>query len=128
MVPDKCTFVADIRPTEMYTNAEIMDILKPKVKSSLRARSLTNRSSATPAGHLLQQCVQRLGIETYTSPTTSDWMRITCPAVKMGPGESSRSHQADEFVLVDELAGGVEKYVRFIEQLEKISLEANKIS
>ncbi|WP_313380020.1 M20/M25/M40 family metallo-hydrolase [Proteiniphilum saccharofermentans] len=119
VVPDRCSFVVDIRPTEMYTNSEIMEILQPKVKSELKARSLTNRSSATPTDHLLMQCVQHLGIESYTSPTTSDWMRVTCPALKMGPGESARSHRPDEFVLIDELKQGIEGYIRFIKNLMK---------
>ncbi|MDR0333515.1 MAG: M20/M25/M40 family metallo-hydrolase [Dysgonamonadaceae bacterium] len=118
VVPDKCTFVVDIRPTEMYDNQEIMDILQPKVQSELKARNLTNKSSATPTNHLLMQTVERLGIETYTSPTTSDWMRITCPAIKMGPGDSARSHQADEFVLIDELENGIKNYIKFVEMVE----------
>lgn len=117
VVPDRCSFVVDIRPTEMYTNQEILDLLQPAVKSRLQARSLTNRSSATPTGHPLRQCATQLGIETYTSPTTSDWMRITCPALKMGPGESARSHQADEFVFIEELEKGIEGYIAFISQL-----------
>ncbi len=117
VVPDRCNFVVDIRPTELYSNTEIMEILQPKVKSSLKARSLTNRSSATPKDHLLFKCINRAGIETYTSPTTSDWMRITCPAVKMGPGESARSHQADEYILIEELKHGIEGYIDFILQL-----------
>lgn len=121
VVPDKCRFVVDIRPTEQYTNSEIMDILQPKVKSKLVARSLTNRSSATPPNHALLQCVKRLGIESYTSPTTSDWMRITCPAIKMGPGESARSHQADEFVFIEELNQGINGYINFITELSKNS-------
>ncbi|MDO5524450.1 MAG: M20/M25/M40 family metallo-hydrolase, partial [Bacteroidia bacterium] len=117
VVPDKCTCVVDIRPTEMYTNREIMEILQPKVKSSLVARNLTNKSSATPPDHILMKTAKKLGIETYVSPTTSDWMRISCPAIKMGPGESARSHQADEFVLVKELEKGVKGYIRFVENL-----------
>ena len=121
VVPDKCSFVVDIRPTEQYSNSEIMEILQPKVKSILKARSLTNRSSATPSNHMLLQCVERLGIESYTSPTTSDWMRITCPAIKMGPGESSRSHQADEYVLIEEINQGIKGYINFITELSKNS-------
>ncbi len=117
VVPDRCCFVVDIRPTEQYSNSEIMSILQPKVKSKLIARSLTNRSSATPSDHSLIKCVERLGIESYTSPTTSDWMRITCPAIKMGPGESARSHQADEFILIDELDQGIKGYINFITEL-----------
>ena len=119
VVPDRCSFVIDIRPTEQYNNSEIMELLQPQVKSRLTARSLTNRSSATPSTHPLLQCVNRMGIETYTSPTTSDWMRITCPAIKMGPGESARSHQADEFVLIKEVEQGINGYIAFITQLAK---------
>lgn len=119
VVPDRCSFVVDIRPTEMYTNSEIMDILQPRVKSELKARSLTNKSSATPIDHQLMRCIHNMNIETYTSPTTSDWMRIDCPAVKMGPGDSARSHRPDEFILIEELAQGIEGYIRFIENLSK---------
>jgi acetylornithine deacetylase len=119
VVPDRCTFVVDIRPTEQYSNPELMEMLQPLVKSTLKARSLTNRSSATPPGHPLWECAKELGIETYVSPTTSDWMRITCPALKMGPGESSRSHQADEFVLIEELEQGIHGYIELITQLAK---------
>lgn len=117
VVPDSCRFVVDIRPTEQYNNSEIMDILQPMVKSNLKARTLTNRSSAIDKNHLLMQCIEQVGVDTYASPTTSDWMRITCPAIKMGPGESARSHQADEFVLIDELELGIKGYIKFINQL-----------
>lgn len=116
VIPDKCRFVVDIRPTEQYSNGEIMELLQPEVQSKLTARSLTNRSSATPEGHSLLQQVKQLGIETCISPTTSDWMRITCPAIKMGPGVSARSHQSDEFVLINELRQGIEGYIQFIER------------
>ncbi len=120
VVPDKCTFVVDIRPTDQYTNPEILQLLGANVKSKLTARNLTNKSSATPSGHLLIKAIGQLGVQTYVSPTTSDWMRISCPAIKMGPGESARSHQADEFVLVSELEGGIAGYIRFIEEMAKI--------
>lgn len=115
VVPDKCAFVIDIRPTDIYTNPEILNLLQKKVQSKLTARSLTNKSSATPIEHPLMRVIENLGIETYTSPTTSDWMRIASPGVKMGPGESARSHQADEFILIDELEKGIDGYIRFID-------------
>lgn len=118
VVPDACKFVIDIRPTDRYTNPEIMEILKVNMKSELKARSLTNRSSITPAGHPLVEAALICGVETYISPTTSDWMRMDFPAVKMGPGDSSRSHRADEFVYVDEVRGGVEGYVNFVSKMK----------
>ena len=120
VVPDKCKYVVDIRPTDQYTNTEILEILQSEVKSKLIARNLTNRSSATPPNHILMKAAEELRIETYVSPTTSDWIRISCPAIKMGPGESSRSHQADEFVLISELKEGLDGYIRFIEELVKL--------
>lgn len=124
VVPDTCTFVVDIRPTDCYTNSEIMEELQAMTKSKLVARSLTNKSSGTPHDHILMTNLNRLGIETYVSPTTSDWMRIHCPAIKMGPGESERSHQSDEFVFVKELQQGVEGYINFINELTSMYKES----
>lgn len=120
VVPDKCSFVIDIRPTDQYNNSEIMTILQSKVKSTLIARNLKNRSSATPHSHFIMKAIEEQGIESYVSPTTSDWMRITCPAVKMGPGDSARSHQSDEYILIDEIGQGIAGYIKFVEQLSKV--------
>jgi acetylornithine deacetylase len=117
VVPDTATFVADIRPTEQYNNAEILELLQKETQSTLTARNLTNRTSATPQGHRLMQTIGKLGIKNYVSPTTSDWMRLTIPAVKMGPGESSRSHKADEFIKISELEQGITGYIQFITNL-----------
>jgi acetylornithine deacetylase len=117
VIPDICRFVVDIRPTECYTNEEIMALLSSLCSSSLKARNLTNRSSATPAGHKLLERVKSMGIEQVISPTTSDWMRITIPAIKMGPGESPRSHKADEYIYKIEIEEAVEKYIDFIRGL-----------
>ena len=117
MIPDICTFVIDIRPTEQYTNEEICRELQGICKSTLKPRNLSNLSSATGEGSRLQRTAEKLGIDTFSSPTTSDWMRIDCDAIKMGPGESSRSHKKDEFVYIKEIEGGVRTYIEFIEQL-----------
>ena len=124
VVPDSCTFVVDIRPTDCYTNPEIMEQLQSITKSKLTARSLTNKSSGTPQDHILMTCLNKLQTETYISPTTSDWMRINCPAIKMGPGESERSHQSDEFVFIKELEQGIEGYITFINELAVIYKES----
>ncbi len=125
VIPDLCTFVVDIRPTDKYTNSEILEILQSKVQSTLTARNLKNKSSATPSNHVLLKAAEQLVIETYVSPTTSDWMRVSCPAIKMGPGESARSHQADEFVLVKELAQGIEKYIQYLKKIDSLLKTAN---
>ena len=117
VIPDRCDFVIDIRPTEKYNNEEILKELQSICSSELKARNLANRSSATSDDSPLQAAAERLGIDTFSSPTTSDWMRITCDAVKMGPGESERSHKKDEYVLVSEIVEGIRTYIEFIRQL-----------
>lgn len=118
VIPDRCDFVIDIRPTEKYTNEELLEELQGICRSELKARNLANRSSATFSGSPLQRVAEKLGIETFSSPTTSDWMRIRCDAVKMGPGESSRSHRPNEFVFVKEIEDGIRKYIDFITNIE----------
>ena len=117
VIPDTCTFVIDIRPTEQYTNEDILKELQGICESELKARNLSNRSSATRENSPLQNAAERLGIETFSSPTTSDWMRIDCDAIKMGPGNSSRSHKKDEFVYTSEIENGIKTYIEFIKTL-----------
>ena len=117
VIPDRCDFVIDIRPTEQYTNEELMAELQAICRSELKPRNLGNQSSATFVDSPLQRAAEALGLETFSSPTTSDWMRVTCDAVKMGPGESSRSHRPDEFVFVEEIRKGIEQYIEFINLL-----------
>ena len=117
VIPDRCDFVIDIRPTEQYSNEEILQELQAICESELKPRNLANRSSATKEDSPLQKTAERMGIETFSSATTSDWMRITCDAIKMGPGESTRSHRKDEFVYIDEVRNAIETYIEFIEKL-----------
>lgn len=114
VIPDTCSFVIDIRPTEQYSNEEIFMELQEICESELKPRNLANRSSATEEGSPLLKAAVDMGIVTFSSPTTSDWMRISCDAVKMGPGESSRSHRKDEFVFVEEIRKGIETYIELI--------------
>ena len=115
VIPDKCRFVADIRPTEMYDNAEILSELQGICKSRLKARNLANRSSATRPDSPLLHCISALEIPVFSSPTTSDWMRLGCDAVKMGPGDSSRSHKKDEYITRREIEAGINGYIAFLE-------------
>ena len=117
VIPDSCTFVIDIRPTEQYTNEEILTELQSICKSDLKPRNLKNQSSATHENSPLQTAAESLGIETFSSPTTSDWMRIDCDAIKMGPGNSSRSHKKDEFVFTNEIKDGILTYIEYINTL-----------
>ena len=123
VIPDRCHFVVDIRPTEQYTNEEIVAELQARCQSTLRARNLLNRSSATREGSPLLRAAEALGYETFSSPTTSDWMRIPVDAIKMGPGDSSRSHKADEYIRTQEIREGIDKYIAFIEMFYGNTLE-----
>lgn len=118
VVPDKCSFTIDIRPTECYSNKEITTMLQQEVKSHLNPRNLNNKCSLTPPGSPLLKALEQADFETYVSPTTSDWMRLNCPAIKMGPGDSSRSHRPDEYVTKDEIISGIDGYIRFVNNLK----------
>ena len=119
VIPDRCAFVIDIRPTEKYSNEEILNELQGICRSRLTPRNLKNSSSATFEESPLQKTLESLEIDTFSSPTTSDWMRVSCDAMKMGPGESSRSHKKDEFILKDEIENGIRTYISFIENFGK---------
>lgn len=118
VIPDRCTFVVDIRPTEQYTNEELFAELSSICTSKLKARNLANRSSATHSDSPLMEAARHCGIETFSSPTTSDWMRISCDAVKMGPGDSARSHKKDEYVLCSEICSGIDTYIEYIKNIK----------
>lgn len=126
VVPDRCRFVVDIRPTEMYGNEEILEELQAVCRSRLNARNLRNRSSATFPGSPLPECLGRTGIGTFSSPTTSDWIRVRCDAVKMGPGQSERSHRKDEYILVSEIEEAIRTYIRFIDNFAAMAEEGKK--
>ncbi len=122
VIPDLCRFVVDIRPTDVYSNPEILEELQGVCRSELRARNLANRSSATSRDGALYAAVRSLALQEFSSPTTSDWMRISgagVDAVKMGPGDSARSHRADEYIKVSEITEAIEIYSRFIVTLAR---------
>jgi acetylornithine deacetylase len=117
VVPSKCEFVVDIRPTDCYSNEEIVDIIRSNVKCRLTPRSLHLKASAIADEHILVNTAKRLNIPCYISPTTSDISRINVPAIKMGPGNSARSHTADEFIYINELHDAANKYTMLLEEL-----------
>ena len=123
VIPDKCSFVVDIRPTEQYSCEEILSELQGICKSKLSARSLDHNSSATPEASPLLKAVKALGIGTYSSPTTSNWTLLRQDAIKLGPGDSSRSHKADEFILVSEIEEAIDIYIRLIRTFYGNTLE-----
>ena len=117
VIPDNCTFVVDIRPNECYDNHEIVNMLQKEIGSKLTARNFANRSNATPKDSPLYKTAGKLGMEMITSPTCSDWISMPVPAIKIGPGDSTRSHKADEFIFKNEITDGIDKYITFIENI-----------
>lgn len=114
VIPDRCRFVVDIRPNELYSPTEIRDELQAFCSSRLVARNLLHRASATAAASPLRGAIAALGLETFSSSTSSDWMQLPCDAVKLGPGDSARSHHADEYILVEEITQAIDIYIDYI--------------
>ena len=117
VVPATCNFVVDVRVTDKYTNQEIVEIIKSNVTSDINPRSLRLNSSSIPKEHPIVQAGIQLGRSTYGSPTLSDQAVISCPSLKMGPGDTLRSHTADEFIYVDEIKEGVDIYIKLLEKV-----------
>lgn len=117
VVPDTCRFVVDCRTTDAYTNQEMVDHLQGVMESKITPRSTRIGASALDRNHPLLRAAEELGSTAYVSPTTSDMALMPWPSIKLGVGESSRSHTADEYILVDELIAGVEFYKKYIKKI-----------
>jgi acetylornithine deacetylase len=117
VVPGQCRFVLDVRVNELYTFDEILAPLNRHLKSSFKPRSTRMRPTSIALDHPLVQAGTALGKGYYGSPTTSDKALMPFPALKLGPGESARSHTADEFIYLEEIRAGIELYIALIGQL-----------
>lgn len=120
VVPDKCVFTVDIRTTDAYTNTEVLDIIRQHVSCDVNPRSLRLKPSSINKEHPIVKAGIKLGRKTYGSPTTSDQAMMDFPTLKLGPGDSARSHTADEFIYLSEIEDGIELYVKMINELIKI--------
>jgi acetylornithine deacetylase len=117
VVPAQCSFVIDTRVNELYGFEEILDTMRRHMKSELKPRSTRLRSTSIPAEHKLVQAGLRIGRNPYGSPTTSDKALMPFPALKMGPGDSARSHTADEYIYLAEIEEGIDLYIRLVSSL-----------
>lgn len=117
VVPDRCTFMIDIRVNECYSNQGIFEILKKEVNCELVPRSFRLNSSSIPTNHPIVQKGQSLHLKPFGSPTLSDQALMNFPTIKIGPGDSARSHTANEFILIDEIKQGAEIYINLLDQL-----------
>jgi acetylornithine deacetylase len=117
-VPAEVDLVIDVRVNDKYSNQEIADILtKNSPCTSITARSLRLNSSSIPINHELVEAGIELGRETYGSPTLSDQSVLSCPSLKLGPGDSTRSHTADEFIYLAEIEEGINIYIELLEKV-----------
>jgi len=117
VVPAECRFTVDVRVTDAYTLEEALEIIKQHVTCEVTPRSLRMRSSGIALDHPLVQSARKLGLELYGSPTTSDQALIPVPSVKMGPGDSARSHSADEFIFAREIEQGITTYIKLLDNV-----------
>jgi len=115
VVPAQVDLVIDVRVNDKYTNAEIAEILKKESPCGLQERGLKLNSSAIAQDHPLVQSGIALGRKTYGSPTLSDQAALACQSLKLGPGDSTRSHSADEFIYVHEIEEGIDLYIRMLD-------------
>ena len=119
VVPDTCKYVVDVRSNECYSNKEIADIISANVKSEATPRSLRLNSSSIAPEHPLVRRMVELGRTPFGSPTLSNQALISgVPCLKLGPGESSRSHTANEFIKISEIREGVELYIKLLDGIE----------
>lgn len=117
VVPAECHYTVDVRVTDKYTLEQLLEVIKANVKSEVTPRSLRMRPSGIAEEHPLVKAAIKLGINRYGSPTTSDQALIPAPSVKMGPGDSARSHTADEFLWVHEIQQGIDTYIRVLNEV-----------
>ena len=125
VVPDRCTFVVDVRPNGMYTNPELLEMIKPSVSCEVKERSTRIGSSHLPMDHPAVVRGLSLGLEPFGSPTTSNQALCHFPTLKIGPGDSARSHTANEYIRLDEIGDGIETYVALLDGLTLQDLKSN---
>lgn len=116
VVPAKVDLVIDVRVNDCYTNKEVVSILQNDAPCKLTPRSLKLNSSSIPKEHPLVQSGLALGRSTYGSPTLSDQAALSCPSLKLGPGDSTRSHSANEFIYLAEIKEGIELYIALLKK------------
>lgn len=117
VVPDKCDFVVDVRSNELYSNEELFKIIDQYTDSEIKARSYRLNSSSIPLENPFVERTMIIGKEPYGSPTLSDQALMPFPTVKIGPGDSARSHTADEYILLSEIREAIELYVKLLDGL-----------
>ena len=117
VVPAECSFIVDARINELYSFEEVLETIKANVRSEVRPRSTRLKSTSISLDHPLVKAGSALGRKYYGSPTTSDKALMPFPTLKMGPGDSARSHTADEYIYISEIKEGIELYIKLLQQI-----------
>ncbi len=117
VIPDKCEFSVDIRTTDLYNNIEILNIIEQNISAEIYPRSLRLNSSGINSDHPIVLAAVSSGLKTFGSPTLSDQALMNFPSVKIGPGNSLRSHSSDEFIYEDEIHSGIKGYIKLLSKL-----------
>ncbi len=117
VVPAQCKFVVDVRVNEKYTFEEILEEIRKNIQSEAKPRSFRLRSTSISLDHPLVKAGLKLGRTYYGSPTTSDKALMFFPSLKLGPGDSARSHTANEYIYVNEIKEGIELYIKLLDQV-----------
>lgn len=117
VVPASCTFVVDVRTTDVYNNQEVLDIIRQHVSVKVTPRSTRLNPSTIELDHPIVQSGVRLGAKTFGSPTMSDQALLPIPSVKIGPGDSARSHSANEYIFLTEIEQGVAFYIDLLKNI-----------
>lgn len=117
VVPDTCQFVIDVRTNEHYSNRQVFEVINENTKSLLKARSFRLNPSGIRDDHPIVTCARQLNMSCFGSQTTSDQALMPFDSVKIGPGDSSRSHTADEYIYMEEIEDGITKYIQLLEKL-----------
>lgn len=118
VVPDECKVTVDVRTNELYTNEEVFHIIQEHIRSDVQAHSFRLNSSHIDTHHPIVKRCLAMGMQPYGSPTLSDQALMPFPSLKLGPGESARSHAADEFILLSEIKEAIKKYVSLLDGLD----------
>ncbi len=120
IVPASCRYTVDVRTTDLYNNEDVLHLVQQHVAAKVVPRSLRLRASGIDNHHPVVMAAQQLGIGTFGSPTISDQALMPFPTVKIGPGDSARSHMADEYIFVNEIAEGMQLYIDMLLKLNEL--------
>lgn len=119
VIPGECSFVIDARSNDVYPNEKLLEIIKGSCKTEITPRSLRLNASSLPGEHPVYKVLEQLNMLAFGSSTMSDMALLPFPAIKIGPGDSARSHTANEYIMLDEIEDAIEKYSQLIEEILK---------